>query len=75
MIKEFFAKLTSRNSEQNKGWKRNTAQEFMTESQRQTNLAKEHEEMRKHSMRADGIIPRIETDRPTESKEKHDQAA
>ena len=75
MIKEFFAKLMSWNSNQNKEWKRGTAQEFMAESQQERNLAREREEMHKQNMRAEGIIPRIETDRPMESKEKHDQAA
>ena len=75
MIKKFFAKLMSWNSNQNKEWKRDTAQEFMAESQQERNLAREREEMQKRNMRAEGIIPRIETDRPTESKERHDQAA
>ena len=74
MIKKFFAKLTnSWNQIPRPDMKRsNTAEEIM---RRDRELAKEREQMHKQNMRAEGIIPRIETDRPTETKERHDQAA
>jgi hypothetical protein len=73
MIKEFFTKLTSWNSEQNKEWKRTAAQRLADESQREKSLAKEREETYKQNMRAEGVIPRIDVDGPTGSQEKNDQ--
>lgn len=75
MIKEFFAKLMSWNSEQNKAWKKSTAQQFISESQRETNLAKERAERHRQNMRVDAKIPQIDTNRPSDSSENHDQAA
>ena len=74
MIKEFFAKLTNSRNQISRPemLKSNRAEEIM---RRDKELAKEREQMEKHRMRMEGIIPRIETDRPIESKEKHDQAA
>ena len=75
MFKKFFAKLASWNSNQERNWKTSKTNETMRENQIEALNAKEREERHKQNMHAEGIIPRIETDRPTETKERHDQAA
>lgn len=77
MIKEFFAKLASWNSNQNKEWKRDASQRFMAESQRETNLANERKEMQQDHIKqnsAEEIDLNNELNAISQ-KEKHDKAA
>lgn len=73
MIKEFFAKLIGYENmtDYNKRQAKIIQQNMRTERE----LAKEREQMNKQRMHAEGMIPRIDTDQPSDSSEKHDQAA
>ncbi len=72
MIKEFFVKLTS-NWRERPEMRETKINETMRRNQEESIRVKEEEEMRKRSLREDGVTPRIDMSRPTDPPKNHEQ--